>query len=132
MSDQNLVRVLLLEPDSAAATLMIEAMSLRAADFQIVRTVTLGDALQLLATQRCEVALVELNLDDAEGLYTLVRLRQANPSLPIVVLTTIADEDMAITAIQQGAQDYLIKEAVHYSLVSRSIRYAIERKRIEG
>jgi len=132
MSNQNLVRVLLLEPDSAAATLMIEAMSLRAADFQIVRTVALGEALQLLATQRCEVALVELNLDDAEGLYTLVRLRQANPSLPIVVLTTIADEDMAITAIQQGAQDYLIKEAVHYALVSRSIRYAIERKRIEG
>jgi signal transduction histidine kinase len=132
MSARNLVRVLLLEPDAAAATLMIEAMSLRATDFQIVRSMTLGDALQLLATQPCEVALVELNLDDAEGLYTLVRLRQANPSLPIVVLTTIADEDMAITAIQQGAQDYLIKESVHYSLVSRSIRYAIERKRIEG
>ena len=80
---------------------------------------------------RCEVALVELNLPDAQGLATLAALHEASPGLPIVVLTTIGDEDVAITAIQQGAEDYLVKEAVHFALISRSIRYAIERKRIE-
>jgi signal transduction histidine kinase len=85
----------------------------------------------MLHDQRFDVALVELNLPDEAGLATLVRLLEVRPSLPIVVLSTIADEDLAITAIQQGAQDYLIKESVHYALLSRSIRYAIERKRIE-
>ena len=131
MLDRKSVNVLLLEPDSAAATLMVEAMSLRAADFRITHVTTLAAALPTLQSFLCDVALVELNLPDAQGLATLNRLLEARPTLPIVVLTTIADEDLAITAIQQGAQDYLIKESVHYALVSRSIRYAIERKHIE-
>ncbi|HMC10596.1 MAG TPA: histidine kinase dimerization/phospho-acceptor domain-containing protein, partial [Pirellulaceae bacterium] len=132
MPDRKSIHILLLEPDEAAATLFIQALALRAADFQVTRVGMLAEALPILGSSPCEVALVELNLPDAQGLATLVRLLEARPAMPIVVLTTIADEDLAITAIQHGAQDYLIKESVHYALVSRSIRYAIERKRIEG
>src|SRR5262245_18461464 len=131
MADRKFVRVLVVEPDSAVATLLVEALSLRAADFAINRAGTLAEARTALRDHACDVALVELNLPDAHGLLTLARLREDRPSLPVVVLTTVADEDMASSAIQQWAQDYLIKECVHYPLVSRSIRYAIERKRIE-
>ena len=131
MPERKSVNVLLLEPDSTAATLMVEAVSLRAADFKTTHASTLAAALPVLLAAPCDVALVELNLPDAQGLGTLARLIEARPTLPIVILTTIEDEDLAITAIQQGAQDYLIKESVHYALVSRSIRYAIERKQIE-
>ena len=131
MPDRRLAHALLVEPDATAATLFIEALRLRAADIEISQAGTVRDALAILNKRPCDVALVELKLSDSQGLATLTCLREANPALPIVVLTTIADEDVAISAIQQGAQDYLVKEAVHYALVSRSIRYAIERKRIE-
>src|SRR4051794_21583916 len=131
MSDRKSVRVLLIEPDLTAATLLTEALGLRAADFDITHVETLAEGVLFLRGQPCEVALVELNLPDAHGLMTLTRLLQECPALSIVVLSTIGDEDLAIAAIQQGAQDYLIKESVHYALVSRCIRYAMERKRIE-
>lgn len=131
MSGCRTVPVLLIEPDPSPALLLQEAMSRRAADFDITHVGSLAEGLASLNQRPCDVALVELNLPDAMGLATLMQLRHSHPALPIVVLTTIADEDLAVTAIQQGAQDYLIKEAVHYALVSRSIRYAIERQRIE-
>jgi signal transduction histidine kinase len=131
MSDRKLAHALLVEPDAETATLFIEALRLRAADIEISQAETLRDALTVLNSRACDVALVELKLADAQGLGTLARLREAVPTMPIVVLTTIGDEDMAITAIQQGAQDYLIKEAVNFAMISRSIRYSIERKRME-
>ena len=91
----------------------------------------MAEALQQLQAEPADVALVELNLSDEQGLGTLYALLKDHPTLPIVVLTTIEVEDLAITAIQERAQDYLIKDAVNYAAVSRSIRYAIERKRIE-
>ena len=125
------VRVLLVEPDSAAAQLMCQAMNLREASFEIRHVTTLAEALQQLQAEPADVALVELNLSDVQGLGTLYALLKECPTLPIVVLTTMEVEDLAITAIQERAQDYLIKDSVNYAAVSRSIRYAIERKRIE-
>jgi signal transduction histidine kinase len=131
MTNSATVRVLLVEPDLAAAQLMREAMNRREARFEIRHVNTLAGALAELQLAPADVALVELNLSDEQGLGTLYGLVKEHPALPIVVLTTVADEDLAITAIQERAQDYLIKDSVHYAAVSRSIRYAIERKRIE-
>lgn len=125
------VRVLLVEPDEAAALLMREAMSLREARFEIRHARTLAEALAQIEAEPADVALVELNLPDEQGLGTLYALLKQHPALAIVVLSTIADEDLAISAIQERAQDYLLKDTVNYAAVSRSIRYAIERKRIE-
>jgi signal transduction histidine kinase len=131
MTDCATVRVLLVEPDQAAAQIMREAMKLRESWFDVRHVNTLAGAVAELKFQPADVALVELNLADEQGLGTLYGLLKQQPALPIVVLTTVADEDLAITAIQERAQDYLIKDAVHYAGISRSIRYAIERKRIE-
>jgi signal transduction histidine kinase len=121
----------MVEPDASAAELMREAMTLREARFEIRHVTTLAEAHAQLQAESADVALVELNLPDVQGLATLYGLLKERPTLPIVVLSTIADEDLAITAIQERAQDYLIKDTVNYASVSRSIRYAIERKRIE-
>ncbi len=72
--------------------------------------------------------LLDLSLPDAQGLGTLERVRDAHPSVPIVVLTGTDDEAQAVQAVQEGAQDYLIKGQVDGHLLGRAIRYAIERK----
>jgi len=125
------MQLLLIENDPWIASLLCEAASLRASGLTMRYVDTFELGLEFLRTHDVDVVLLELNLPDEQGLRTLDRLHHEFPRLPVVVLTKIADEDMAISAIQSGAQDYLIKEAVSYALVSRCVRYAYERKQIE-
>jgi signal transduction histidine kinase len=125
------MQLLLIESDPWIASLLCEAASFKQGGLCVRQVDTFEAGLNHLRNIPTDVVLVELNLPDEQGLRTLDRLSSEFPQLPIVVLSNIADEDMAITAIQNGAQDYLIKEAVSYALVSRSVRYAYERKQIE-
>jgi diguanylate cyclase (GGDEF)-like protein len=86
------------------------------------------DAIGHVAKDVPACILLDLSLPDAQGLGTLERVRDAHPSVPIVVLTGTDDEAQAVQAVQQGAQDYLIKGQVDGHLLGRAIRYAIERK----
>ena len=74
--------------------------------------------------------LLDLNLPDSQGIETLTRVDSEFPEIPIVVLTGQEDEAMAVEAVKRGAQDYLIKGVVDRNQLVRSIRYAIERKRM--
>jgi diguanylate cyclase (GGDEF)-like protein len=76
-------------------------------------------------------ALLDLSLPDAQGLEGLRRIQATAPSLPIVVLSGHDDERIALEALQEGAQDYLVKQHADGHLLGRAIRYAIERKRSE-
>ena len=125
------MHLLLIENDPSIASLLCEAAGMRRSDLSVCHVDCFEAGLEQLRANPADVVLVELNLPDEQGLCTLDRLRDEFPKLAIVVLTAVADEDMAITAIQSGAQDYLIKEAVSYALVSRTVRYAFERKQIE-
>ncbi|WKZ20362.1 MAG: PAS domain-containing protein [Candidatus Jettenia sp. CY-1] len=87
--------------------------------------------LEYLKEKRFDVLLLNLNLPDNGGLHILSQVRTQSPKLPIVVLTGFIDEVIGTKVVQEGAQDYLIKEEVNYKLLVRSIRYAIERKRFE-
>jgi len=89
------------------------------------------EALGRVADDPPACILLDLSLPDAGGLETLDRMRDACPSVPIVILTGTDDEAQAILAVQEGAQDYLIKGRVDGPLLRRSIRYAIERKTAE-
>ena len=73
--------------------------------------------------------MLDLSLPDADGLETLVRTHAQAPSVPIVVLTGLDDEGLAIRAVREGAQDYLVKGQVTGQLLVRAMRYATERKR---
>ncbi len=75
-----------------------------------------------------DVILLDLTLPDSEGLASLPPLIKLAPSLPIVVLTNHNDEELAIQAVRQGAQDYLVKRQVNGEILLRSLRYSIERK----
>jgi diguanylate cyclase (GGDEF)-like protein len=86
------------------------------------------DAIGRVAKDVPACILLDLSLPDAQGIGTLQRVRDAHPSVPIVVLTGTDDEAQAVQAVQEGAQDYLIKGQVDGHLLGRAIRYAIERK----
>ncbi len=91
---------------------------------------TLAGACQALARDGADVVLLDLTLPDANGLMGLTALQQAQPTLPIVILSGYDDEARAVAAVQNGAQDYLVKTDITVDTVRRAVRYAIERKRL--
>lgn len=127
-----IIRVLLLEDDPADARL-VEHMLRRMghARFEVVPTVRLAQATARLARGDIHVVLADLSLPDSVGLETLTALTQAAPDLPVVVLTGNDDDSQAIEALKHGAQDYLVKGHSDAPMLSRVIRYAIERKATE-
>jgi PAS domain S-box-containing protein len=102
---------------------------------QITPVMTLAEAIDLLGASDpmpFDVILIDLSLPDSQGISSFLTLQQKVTNVPIVVLTGLDDEDLALSAMQQGAQDYLIKGQVDASLLLRSLRYAIERERAES
>lgn len=95
--------------------------------FKVVKAGRLSEALTVLGEQAIDVVLLDLSLPDSFGMDTLARLRAASPSVPVVVLTGTSDEGIALEALRQGAQDYLVKGQGDGELVRRAIRYAIGR-----
>lgn len=100
-------------------------------NFYLRHVCQLDDALASLSEQQYDVVLLDLLLPDSSGLETVDRVHAAAPDTPIIVLTQIDDEINAIEAVRRGAQDYLFKARLDGPLVSRAIKYAIERKRAE-
>lgn len=92
----------------------------------VCHTETLGDALSILDSTAFDAILLDLSLPDSHGLETLQKAR-ARCSLPIIVLTGASDDQLGLAALQEGAQDYLVKGELPGSLLVRSIHYAIER-----
>jgi diguanylate cyclase (GGDEF)-like protein len=99
--------------------------------FDITRVARLADAFTQLGRARFDAVLLDLSLPDGYGLSTLRQMMAANPTIPIIVLSGVSDQTLALQAVQHGAQDYLVKGHGQPELLVRSIRYAIERKRAE-
>lgn len=91
----------------------------------------LASGLVSLANATFDVVLLDLILPDSAGLETVERVHRVAPHTPIIVLTHVDDELNAVEAVRRGAQDYLFKVQLDGLLVSRAIRYAMERKRVE-
>ena len=83
-----------------------------------------------LSEVKFDALLLDLGLPDSNGMETLVKVISQYPELPVIVLTGLADEQAGVRAVHQGAQDYLTKGEINSDLLIRSIRYAIERKRL--
>jgi signal transduction histidine kinase len=99
--------------------------------FECVCAESLERGLGLLLEQDFQIVLADLSLGDAGGIEIVKRLHERHPTLPLIVLSGLEDETVAMNALQQGAQDYLVKGQGDGHLISRSIRYAMERKRAE-
>ena len=129
--DDKVVRVLLVEDDPGDARLLREMLLEAGENFQLTHVDRLAAALEHLAQADPDVVLLDLSVQDSDGLDTFLRAYAVAPAVPFVVMTGLSDESMAVNAMRQGAQDYLVKGQVDSSLLGRSIRYAIERKKVE-
>lgn len=126
------IRVLLIEDDPGDADLVKIVLAESAnPKFQVTWADRLKAGLDVLANNSTDVVLSDLGLPDSQGIETFLRVHAQAPKLPIVLMTGFDDETFALEAVRSGAQDYLVKGSVDGKLLSRVIRYAIERKRAE-
>jgi PAS domain S-box-containing protein len=126
------IRVLLVEDNPGDARLILEMLRDVERDlFELHRVDRLDDALNRLEGAAVDVVLLDLGLPDSEGLATFEQTRRGAHGEPIVVISGLDDERVALEAVRAGAQDYLVKGRLEGQLLARVIRYAIERKRGE-
>ncbi|MBD0344882.1 MAG: response regulator [Coleofasciculus sp. Co-bin14] len=125
------IRVLLVEDDQGDADLLSELLELvDSSHFQVTHCRRLSEALQSLCQACFDVILLDLSLPDSHGLGTVDRVYNHQPTIPIVILSGLEDESLAIEAVQAGAQDYLVKGQAESDGLVRAIHYAIERAKI--
>jgi len=124
--------VLLVEDNPADAKLLQEMVAATGEHDLILRPCRrLGDAIEAIEAETTDCVLLDLSLPDVSGLDGIDRLRERFPSLPIVILTGLNSDEVALEALQAGAQDFLIKGSIEGHGVKRAVRYAIERKSAE-
>jgi two-component system cell cycle response regulator len=126
------MRILLIEDnedDVQAIKLLLRATK---QGHELVRANRLVAGLMRLAEGGFEVVLLDLSLPDSQGLETCRKVRAHSPAVPIVVLTGLDDETLALEAVKEGAQDYLPKNELTATVLDRSMRYAAERQRMSA
>ncbi len=129
---QKTLRVLLVEDSKGDARLLQEMLAeTHAIDCECIHVSSVGDAVETLAAKAIDVVLLDLSLPDSYGLATLDRIKQESTGSPIVVLTGFGDDRAALAAVQEGAQDYLVKGEFDTRTLVRAILYAVERSRAE-
>jgi putative nucleotidyltransferase with HDIG domain len=99
-------------------------------DDAVQRVPSLRGALDALADDTIDLVFLDLDLPDSRGLETAERVLAARTDVPIVVLTGNHDEELGIQAVALGAQDYLVKDTVHATVLGRVLRYALMRQRV--
>lgn len=99
--------------------------------FEICHVKSFSDAREWLRQRSFDVILLDLTLPDSDGLTTYLHMKSAAPATPIIVLSGVTDENIALQAMRDGAQDYLVKGEVDGRILTRVIRYAIERMRAQ-
>jgi DNA-binding response OmpR family regulator len=125
----SILKILLIEDNEGDAKLIrlvlndCEGTVLKHAD-------CVSSGLKLLEGEPFDVVLLDLGLPDSIGLDAIQRIQDRGLKLPIIVLTGLSDEELAVRAISLGAQDYLVKGRIDGDLLYRAIRYAIERKKL--
>jgi serine phosphatase RsbU (regulator of sigma subunit) len=123
------LRVLLVEDDEGDAFLVRELLNEADTSFDLRVASTLAQAKTQLRGVHC--VLLDLGLPDAEGIDGLRKLLAVAGSAAVCVLTGRSDEHLGVAAVAEGAQDYLVKGQVDGVLLSRALRYAVERKRAD-
>ena len=129
------LQLLLLEKDTPDADFIRQALTRRqrpnATRFEVTGMSSIAKAIHWLSGNACHAILMDLGLDDSQGLEGLQRIVEAAPELPVVILTGLESETLGEQAIRHGAQDYLVKSQVSGELVAKALVHAVERKRQE-
>jgi two-component system, cell cycle sensor histidine kinase and response regulator CckA len=125
------MRILLVEDNKADVRIISEMLRSTGALFHITSATRLAAAFECLSREEFDIVLLDLGLPDSAGFETFSSLHDAAPKLPIVVLTGLDDEALAVRAVRDGAQDFLTKMDLNKTALDRAIRYAIERKHVQ-
>jgi PAS domain S-box-containing protein len=126
------IRILLIEDNPGDVRLIQEMLKENSGiQFKLGHCDNLSTGLQKLQKENFDILLLDLGLPDSKGLDTLKKVSDQVKEIPIVVLTSLDDKEVGIEAVQEGAQDYLIKGQIGGNLLVPVIQYAIERKKIE-
>ncbi len=134
--DTHLINLLLVEDNPGDARLVREMLAEASSGsagpaFNITHVGRLSQALAAVNTDRFDLVLLDLSLPDSRGLETLYQILKVVDELPVVILSGLGDEKVAVEAVQAGAQDYLVKGNMNEFSLPRAVRYAIERNRTE-
>ena len=121
-ADAHLIRLLLANDKAREATLPPK--------FEVLHVNRLDAGLAYLAQMSLDIILLDLSLPDSHGTDTFEKIKEMAAHIPIVVLSGLDDENVAVKAMQLGAQDYLVKGTIESDILERSIRYAIERENL--
>lgn len=125
------IRILLVEDNPGDAVILEQMLKeIYNNKYELIHFLRLEDALKHVNEDN-DILLLDLNLPDSNGKETFNTMNNYAPELPIIILTGLLDEELAINIVSEGAQDYLVKGQIDKQLLSRSIKYSIERKRIE-
>jgi len=131
--NNDIIRILLVEDNPADARLIKEYFGeLRETPFLVNEAESIAGAVDHVAQRHFDVILLDLSLPDSQGLETIHRMHAHAPGIPVIVLTGLDDDELALSAMRHGAQDYLVKGKFDIHLLGRAIRYTIERKRSEA
>lgn len=129
------LQILLVEDDTGDADLLREFLSLSSYFHAgLVHAKTLEEGIGYIRPRQVktcfDVVLLDLSLPDVSGITTVERALQATAEIPIVILTGLDDEEVAIRALRAGAQDYLVKDKINEDILGRTIQHSIERKQL--
>lgn len=126
--DNEPITILLVEDNPEDVFLLEKVLQRgRGTRFELETVESLKRALERLERGNIDVVLLDLSLTDSHGLDTFSALQEAVPEIPIIVLSGLDDETVALNAVHAGAQDYLVKGRVDSQLLTRAMIYAIER-----
>lgn len=127
-----LQRILLVEDNPADIDLIRELLPETGSPvFRIDSASRLSEALARLRAEKFDLVLLDLGLPDSMGLETFHTLIEAGPDIPTIVMTGNDNQELAVSALKKGAQDYIVKGQVTGSMLVRSVLYALERKRAQ-
>src|ERR1700687_3518658 len=132
MSKKSIKIILLVEDSNGDARLLREMINKQDShDTELTHAACMSEAEQHLVQRMFDIILLDLGLPDAQGLAAVRRAHAAAPRVPLVVLTGLNDQSRAAQALQEGAQDHLIKGQVDARGLLRALGYAVERKIME-
>jgi PAS domain S-box-containing protein len=130
-NDETSLNILLIEDNPGDVFIIKNLLSSSGVKYAVTHTSRLGDAIILTKKHEFDVILLDLGLPDSIGLETLKKIQASEVIAPVVVMTGLDDEAIALASVREGAQDYLVKNNLTSDGIFRSIKYSIERKKIQ-
>jgi PAS domain S-box-containing protein len=125
------IKLLIVEDNEADVRLLNAYLNEVAESFKLSSTETVKGAIESLIDVNYDIVLLDLGLPDSSGFETFEKIFKHAENIPIIILTGLNDEELAAKAVSNGAQDYLLKGDLNPEILLKSIKYAIERKKIE-